>query len=74
MPVTPGAEDAAVGVELLHEAVVGLHDGPALPDVGQRVFHAPALLLHQVGHHRRRRARHAHLAVHQHRLTTLPAR
>lgn len=71
--IWPCIKDAAVDLELLHEALVGLDDGPAILHVGQRHIQWPALLLHGVSDHCGPRARNAHLTVHQDRFSTLPA-
>lgn len=68
----PCAEDAAVGLELLHEAVVGLDNGSTILDVRQSHIQRPVLLLHGVRNHRGPRAGDAHFTVDKHRLTRLP--
>lgn len=70
----PCNEDATVGLELLQEPLIRFDNGAALPDIGQCRVQRPVLLLHGVGDHRRCRAGNAHFTVHQHSLSTLPAK
>lgn len=70
--IPPCAEDTAVGLQLLQKTVIGLDDGPPIPNVRKRLIQRPVLLLHGVGDHRGCRTRHSHLTVHQHRLPALP--
>lgn len=72
MNAKPRVENAVVSLELLHEAIVGVDDGSAFPNIGQRHVQRPVLLLHGVGNDGGPRARNAHLTVHQHRLSALP--
>lgn len=71
--VWPCIEDAVVDLQLLHEAVVWPDDRSAIFHVSQSYIQRPALLLHGVSDHCGAGAWNAHLAVHEHCFSTLPA-